>query len=507
MPEIVPALFALFALLLGVSLLMPLADRLSLPATMLLAAFGLALGLLASLVPPDLGLIGTSQPVGDVLSGLGQLGLDTEAFLYIFLPPLLFAAGITVDLRLMLDEIGAVLVMAVVAVLVCIGFVGFALDAFSEFGLVVCLLLGAIVATTDPSAVLAIFGDIGAPRRLRGLVAGESLFNDAAAIALFAIFFEMLAGFRAPELSRGLIAFATDFAGGVALGYLLARGAAALLNYLRERPAAAITVSVSLAYLAYILGESYLGVSGVIAVVTAALTTAIYGPVRLAPAAWRGLLRIWEQLEFWANSLIFVLASMLAVKVLASASWGDFGLLAVLVVAALAARAFVLQLLLPLLTAVRLVQPIDQKYRAVILWGGLRGAVTLALALSVANDPRVFPEAQHFIAVLATGFVFFTLFVSAPTLKPLLQLLGLDRLSPTEQALRDRVWELSRGQIREQVKATAEEYGFAPELAENLAIGETSENPVESESLTSLSEAEREAVGLLALATQERELY
>ncbi len=507
MPDIVPVLLALFTLLLGVSLLMPLADRLSLPYTMLLAAFGLALGLLAPLVPPDSGLFGAAQPIGDALSGLGRLGLDTEAFLFIFLPPLLFAAGITVDLRQMLDEIGAVLVMAVVAVVVCIGFVGFALDAFSEFGLVVCLLLGAIVATTDPSAVLAIFGDIGAPRRLRGLVAGESLFNDAAAIALFAIFFEMLAGFRAPDFGRGLIVFAVDFAGGVALGYLLARGAATLLGVLREGPVAAVTVSVCLAYLAYILGESYLGVSGVIAVVTAALTIAIYGPVRLAPAAWRGLLRIWAQLEFWANALIFVLASMLAVRVLAAATWHDLGLLGVLILAALAARGFVLQLLLPLLTAARLVHPIDQKYRAVILWGGLRGAVTLALALSVSHDPRIFPEAQHFIAVLASGFVFFTLFVSAPSLRPLLQLLGLDRLSPTEQALRDRVWELSRGQIRAQVKSTAEEYGFAPELAEALPIGETSDTPVESDALTALSKQEREAVGLLALATQERELY
>ena len=234
MPEIVPALFALFALLLGVSLLMPLADRLSLPYTMLLAGFGLILGFAGTWVPPDTGLFGSTHPVADVLSGLGQLGLDTDAFLYIFLPPLLFAAGITVDLRLMLDEIGAVLVMAVVAVLVCIGFVGFALDAFAGFGLVVCLLLGAIVATTDPSAVLAIFGDIGAPRRLRVLVAGESLFNDAAAIALFAIFFEMLAGFRSPEFGRGVIAFLTDFIGGVALGYVLARGASSVLNYLRE---------------------------------------------------------------------------------------------------------------------------------------------------------------------------------------------------------------------------------------------------------------------------------
>src|SRR5690606_16150546 len=108
-----------------------------------------------------------------------------ETILSIFLPVLLFQAGLTIDVRRMMDDAVPILVLAVVAVLVCSAFVGLALDAVSDVGLVACLMLGAIVATTDPVAVIGIFRDLGAPRRLSLLVEGESLFNDAAAIALF----------------------------------------------------------------------------------------------------------------------------------------------------------------------------------------------------------------------------------------------------------------------------------------------------------------------------------
>ena len=118
-----------------------------------------------------------------LLGGINALALGSDAIVYLFLPILLFQAGLTIDVRRMVDDIAPVLLMAVVAVLVSTGAVGLALAAVSDLGLVVCLLLGAIVATTDPVAVVGIFRELGAPRRLLILIEGESLFNDAAAIA------------------------------------------------------------------------------------------------------------------------------------------------------------------------------------------------------------------------------------------------------------------------------------------------------------------------------------
>ncbi|SME88853.1 sodium/proton antiporter, CPA1 family [Tistlia consotensis] len=505
MTELVPILLALIALLTGVSLLAPLSERVRLPFAALLAGLGILLGLADVL----LHLLGLGWPAGgrfavidNLFDGLRVIGLGADGYLYLFLPPLLFAAALEVDVRLLLDEVAAVLLLAVVAVAVSAGAIGFALYEASERGLVVCLLLGAIVATTDPAGVIAIFRDLGAPRRLTVLVAGESLFNDAAAIALFALLLTMLTLGLEPHPMAAATAFLIDFVGGLGLGFLLARLSCLLLAYLRDMPIAAITLSVALAYLAFILGENYLGVSGVVAVVTAGLVISVEGPLRISPGSWSHLAQTWQQLDFWATSLVFVLASMLGVQLLKDMTWNELGLLGVLVVAALAARALVLEGLFPLLVLTGLARPLGRKTRFVMLWGGLRGAATLVLALSVVDSPALSDEVRRFVGVLATGYVFFTLFVNGTTLRPLIGWLKLDRLSPTERALRDRVMALSGQAIRRQVAETAESYGFDSALADGLGPPD----PPPGDALR-VSPEQRLEVGLRTLANREKELY
>ena len=507
MPEVVLTVLVVAVLLALVSLVLPLADRLGLPYTTLLASLGVGLGTLAVAMGQMDGL----GPLGDLLAGLTQFGLSADAFLYLFLPPLLFTAGLTIDVRLLFDELAAVLLLAVIAVAVATAAVGYALAWVTAVPLVICLLLGAIVATTDPAAVISIFRDLGAPRRLTTLVAGESLFNDAAAIAIFTLLLTALTDPEPLSVGGALAAFAMDFAGGLAVGFALSYLACRLLHRLRNTPVAEISVTVSLAYLTYILGETYLGVSGVVAVVAAALTFVVYGRPRLRAGTWEPLVQIWQQLEFWANSLIFVLAAILAARILPEIDVADLSLLLVLVAAALAARALVLYGLLPLLWTAGLTERMDQRYRAVILWGGLRGAVTMVLALSVSQNPIVPLTMQQFVAVLAIGFVLFTLFVNAPSLRPLLRLLKLDRLGPTEIALRDRAMALSRATVREQITKTGRDYGFAPELAARLLPEEPEESGKDREpeapAGAELSADRRLNVGLVTLANRERELY
>lgn len=503
MTDIVPTVLALLLLLGCVSLLTRLAEKVALPLAILLAAFGILLGIgLTSLNGLVIGYLdGPLAPLHDALLALGTLNLNAESFLFLFLPTLLFTAALSVDVRLLLDEIAAVLLLAVVAVVVCVGVVGMALWGFSSLGLVACLLLGAVIATTDPAAVVAIFRDLGAPRRLQTLVAGESLFNDAAAIAIFAILLGMLSGELTADVGAGALSFLESFLGGLLVGLAMARLMIMLLPFVRDIPAAAVTLSLVLAYLAFALAESYLEVSGVVAVVTAGLVFTVYGPMRLPPGSWSALRNTWEQLDFWANSLIFVLASMLAVRVVPQIGWSDAGMLAVLIVSALSARAFVLYLLLPGLSWLQLVQPVDQRFKLVILWGGLRGAVTLVLALSVSQSQVISPAVKDFIALLATGFVLFTLFACGATLRPLLRLLGLDRLTATDEALRSRAMTLSRQEISDQLATLAEQYGIETALAEGL-VPPPPENP-----RANLDLEARLQVGLLTVANRERELY
>ncbi len=498
MPDIILVLLALACLLLAVGLLQPLATRLALPQTVVLAVLGAALGLSIGPWQP----LGLDQALGDLDEGFKLLGLSAEAFLFLFLPPLLFTASLSVDVRLLRQDFAAVLLLAVVAVFVSVAVVGLALWPLAGVGLVACLLLGAVVGPTDPAAVLGVFRDIGAPRRLTTLVAGESLFNDAAAIMLFVLFAEILS--RGGEISVlvGLETLAVAFLGGTLFGAAVGKVASLSFRWVGRSAVAATSVTVALAYLVYIFGEHYIGVSGVVAVVAAALVVAVDGPTHLVPSVWQSVRTAWDQLEFWANSLVFVLATMLAVVSIPDAELSDLLLVLVVVVAALAARTLVLYLLVPMIVGLGLTRPIGGRFKVVILWGGLRGAVTMVLALAVAGDPNLPQEVRDSVALLAIGYAIFTIVVQAPTLKTILRFLGLDRLPPREQQLRDRVMALSVEEVAQQVLRTAENYDLPPELAQRVVETERPATPDPE-----MNAEDSLVVGLLTLVTRERELY
>src|SRR5439155_21618863 len=175
--------------------------------------------------------------------------------------------------------------------------------------------------------------------------------------------------------------------------------------------------------------------------------------------------RVWEQNGFWASSLIFVIASTLVPRLLHGMQLRDLWLLLVAVAAALVARAAVLFGVLPLLSALRLSQKVSSAYKIAITWGGLRGAVTLALALSVTENAALDSDSKDFVADLATGFALFTLLVNGLTLRPVIRLLKLDRLSPLNQALRNKVLALSLADVRDAVRETASEYEIPPAVS------------------------------------------
>src|SRR5262245_8979473 len=274
-----------------VSLLVPLAERLRLPHTVLLALAGLALGFLGISIARS---GQASGPVADIFAGLDRLELGTEVFLPLFLPPLLFTAGLNIDVRRLFDEIFAVLLMAIVAVLVCIAGVASAVHLATGVNLIVCLLLGAIVSTTDPAAVIGIFRDVGAPKRLSILAEGESLLNDAVAISAFGCFMALLvrhsdsavASVLSGEVEGPGVTFLREFLGGIAFGFIMARGTMLILPRLGDSDSAVASVTVALAYASYIIADHYFDVSGVVAVVMAALTMAAYGPTHLHPRQW-----------------------------------------------------------------------------------------------------------------------------------------------------------------------------------------------------------------------------
>ncbi|MBR2657252.1 MAG: cation:proton antiporter [Loktanella sp.] len=493
------------SLFLVIGIAEPLADRLRVPYTVILAILGMAIAT-AALFFLRTDLTNALNPMAEAILGLP---IRSNVFLYVFLPTLLFQATLGMNLRRMLDDWVPILVLAVVAVVVATFSVGYALSWVSALPLAACLLVGAIVSTTDPSAVVSIFRSISAPQRLTRIIEGESLLNDAAAIALFGLFmgFVML-GVPDPDLGNALAQFPLLIFGGALTGWLAARAAVMLMSWFGRFELAQISISVALPYLAYIGAEQMIGASGVIAVVAAGLTLNLTGPSRLPPQAWANLREVWDLLSHWAGALIFILAALFIPRLLEDVRLSDFALIAVVIVAAIAARIVVLFGLLPLLTLLRASPAVNRPYRVAILWGGLRGAVTLALALAVTESVRVPVEVKRVVGILATGFTLFTLIVQGTSLRWVIAKLGLDRLSPIDEALSRQVVAVALQTVREDVARTTENYDLTRDIVRSEAkrFGERLDDAVkEAEESADILDRDRITLGLIALAGHERD--
>ena len=503
MPDTIQTVFTVTALLALVSLLLPLAERVSIPYAVLLALVGVAIGG-ASNIPS---VYQSGGILGDVVSWLHNFGLSAESLLYVFLPALLFEAALNVDVRQLSDEVPTVLLLAVIGVIVSTFVVGFALWPFSPAGILACIILGAIIATTDPVAVVTIFHDIGAPRRLSTLVQGESLFNDAAAIAIYTLAVAMLTGSQSSNPLDGILTFLRQFGGGLITGYIAGWVVAFLIPILRASRLAEATLTIGFAYVIFIACDHYLGVSGVVAVATAALAISAAGRRRLSPSNWESLVVTWEQLAFWASSLIFLFAAMQTPELLTKASWPDLGILAALVIAALVARALTLYGLIPMLAFAGIAKPIDDDHKLVMLWGGMRGAVSLALALAATENAALPDEVRQFVGILATGFVLFTLLVTAPTMRPLMHLLKISSLAPGEVAVSQRVIGLSLSSIPREIETVGRQHQVSPEIVAEVTkvYDDHGRDPSDPTEGAQLPVELRERVALHVLADREQE--
>jgi monovalent cation:H+ antiporter, CPA1 family len=493
--------FGLAGLLMLVCFMPPLAGMVRLPYTLILAICGLLLGYFFTFE-------GWAPPlVKQLLVSLQGIEISSEMFLVVFLPILLFETALNMNVRRMLDDIAPILLLAVVAVVVSTAFVGAGLFTFTDQSLIACLLLGSIIATTDPGAVVSIFKEVGAPKRLVTIVEGESLLNDAAAIALFAILIGILTHERQWEINTVLGDFARLFLGGAIAGYAIGRIACFMFRFLRGWPTAEISLTLAIAYLSYIVPEHFLGVSGVVSTVTAGLVIGSVGRTRITATTFASLSQSWQQFGFWANSLIFLFATMIIPKLFSHFTIQSLVVVGIIFVATLFARALVVFGILPVLTwAVG--TRVNTSYKTVIWWGGLRGALSLALALSVTEHSMVAPAVREFVALGVTGYVLVTLLINGVSLRPLIRLLKLDKLSPTERLLRNQAMavatttlqkETERIALNEQISKTAR--------ARINSVFEASISSSQDTHIDQFTETERVNIGLTMLARREFEAY
>ena len=502
---------SLTGLLALASLLLPLARWSGFPFTVLLALAGIVLALLATQASDIEGL----GVLFEFLNALNELDITSDLVFFVFLPALIFSSALDIELRRIVADLRPILLLAVAGLLISTILSGGAIWLVASEGLLVCLLVGAIISATDPVAVVAIFKELGAPKRLTVLVEGESLLNDATAIVAFSILAAVIAGTREVGIFDAVWHFLLVFLGGAAVGLAVSIVAALIIGELREMPTAEITLTLCLAYFAFILSEHVLHVSGVIAVVMAGLVIGSYGRTRISPKTWPNLREIWEELEFWANSLIFFLVGLAVPGLLQEFSVADGLALAILIGAGFATRALVIFGLLPLFAYAGLMQTVNRAYQSVMVWGGLRGAVSLALALLILESDSFNSETKHFVGTLVTGFVIFTLFINAPVMRILIRLLKLDKLSPSDAVLKRRALQMAQNQTRQSLEQIARAYQIDEALEAEIRADHTAsqagiltegKEPVDDESMD-LSDDERLRIALITLTNLEHHLH
>jgi CPA1 family monovalent cation:H+ antiporter len=284
--------------------------------------------------------------------------------------------------------------------------------------------------------VVSLFRDLAVPKRLELLIDGESLLNDGTAITLFEIVLAAVVT-GGLHLMAGVLEFVVTMAGALVIGAAVGFSGSLLLRVI-ESAQVQVTATVVAAYGAYLLADHF-AVSGAIAVVVTGLLFGNYGTTHgVRPTSIHALSSTWEFLGFVANSLIFLLIGIELDPLALARTWWP---IAAAFAAAVVARACATYLLLPWL---RGAQRVPWAYYPVVVWGGLRGAVSLALVLSlplVTPDGHAFPE-RSTLQLLAFGVVGVSLVLQGLTMHPVIQGLGLAREKRAEadtEALRARL--------------------------------------------------------------------
>ncbi len=379
-------------LLLIVAVVAIVVQRLRIPYTVALVVVGLLLSFV--------------QPI--------DVGLTPELILMLFVPPLIFEAALHLDLAVLRRNLPGILTLAIPGVVITTLIVGSIVSYTTGLALPIGLVFGALISATDPVAIISLFRTLGVPKRLSVIVEGESLFNDGAAIVVFSL----MVGYAVSgqfSLTDGILDFVRVSVGGLAVGIALGTGVAWIISHVDDH-LIEITLTVVLAFGSFLAAES-LHFSGVLAVVAAGLLNGNLGLRGMSPTTRIVLNNFWEFVAFLANSLIFLIIGL---DINVSALTDAWQPIVWAIVAVLLARIIVIYVLGGIIN--RFTEPISLGYQHVMVWGGLRGAIGLALALSL---PFSLGADRRLLLALTFGVVLFTLFVQGTTINFLLHKLGL----------------------------------------------------------------------------------
>ncbi|WP_262849714.1 Na+/H+ antiporter [Mumia quercus] len=419
----------LIGLLVAVAGLGALAQRIAVPYPIVLVVGGALLGF----VP-----------------GLPEIVLDPDMVLVLFLPPLLYKAAIYANIGDFRANVRGLLFSTVALVLVTMCVVAWVAHALiPDLPWSAAFVLGAIVSPTDAVAAATVMRRLDVPRRLLSAIEGEGLFNDATALVAYRVAVAAVVAGSFSLVDAGG-EFVLGAVGGVTIGLAVGFVAALIRRYVTD-PQLSVTISLLTGYAAFVPADA-VEASGVLAVVTAGLYMGIRAPQILPESQTRlqGYF-VWDLLDFLINALLFVLIGLQLRTVVDELSGYSVGALVGYGIAV--AGAVVLVRLVWFFTVPYLIRAIDRRpsqrarrvdarWRLVMAWSGMRGAVSLAVALSLplaVEQGDAFPH-RDLLIFLTFTVIFMTLVVQGLTLSPLIRVLGVsDGGADSEEEVRGRL--------------------------------------------------------------------
>ena len=362
--------------------------------------------------------------LGLALVDVRLVNLSPELILSIFLPPLLFEAAWNLKWSGLKENLVPISLFAILGVMISVVGVAFGINQLVGVSLPTALLMGATLSATDPVSVIALFRELGAPKRLTTLMEGESLFNDGVAVVAFSLLVGIPLGIEQFDLQVSIVRFFVFVGIGLGVGGLIGFG----ISYLTQRfdlPLVEQSLTLVSAYGAYIITEEF-GGSGVIGVVTCGLILGNFGSrIGMNPRTRVIVTEFWEFLAFFVNSIVFLL---IGDQIRFASLAENLDSIAVTIAAVIVTRAIAIYSL-GTLSNWLVKSEINWREQTVLWWGGLRGSVSIALALSL---PTALKGREEIIATVF-GVVLFTLLVQGLTTKTLLERLNLLGNEPLRQ--------------------------------------------------------------------------
>lgn len=431
---------ALFVLLIVSTGTFFLAKRTKLPYTVLLVAVGLLLVPIAKFGP---------------FHFLEAFKLTPELLFYLLLPTLIFESAYNMSIRKVYENKWSITILSVVSLLVSTFVISGTLYVIFTYLLGIAvpfllwLLFGALISATDPVAVLALFKEYGAPRRLTLLFEGESLFNDGTAVALFFVLLSVIAlpVIDPTVIAGGVVTFVVMVVGGIAFGTAMGGVFSKLIEKASTYEFVAISLMIVSAHLTFIstdLISEYLGhasdglikLSPIISTTMAAMVIGNYGRFKVSPKADEFIEKFWGQFAFLANSLVFILIGLLFTGISIPLGAMIVPIVIVVLVVALS-RAISIYPVVTFLNWSKLEENIPLSWQHLLSWGSLRGALAITMVLLIpdnltfANWAYTFTP-KEFILGLTIGCIYATLFIKATTIGIMMRKLKLDELTKIE---------------------------------------------------------------------------